>query len=92
MRKKSEIQAEEQKLVDQLWYARHMLLGVPEGTPDDIAEEAEANARRIESEYPFEHLEDIQADPFMRGLLHGRLMAVRWMLGMDWDDDAIFDT
>jgi hypothetical protein len=92
MRKKSEIQAEEQRLYDQLWYARHMILGVPEGTPDDIAAKAEATARRIESEYHPEHLEEIQHDVCEVGRLHGMLMALRWTLGMDWNDDGILDS
>jgi hypothetical protein len=92
MRKKSEIQAQERRLYDQLWYARHIILGVPEGTPDDIAEKAEATARRIESEYHPEHLEDIQHDEYSVGRLHGMLMALRWVNGMDWDDDGILDS
>ena len=92
MRKKSEIQAGERMLFDQLWYARHMILAMPEGTPEEVIQRAEAKARQIEAVYHPDHLEDIQHDEYEVGKLHGMLMAVRWVLGMDWDDPGILDS
>ena len=92
MRKKSEIQAEEQRLFDQLWYTRHMTMEMPAHVPADILKQADKKARQVEKEYSQEHLDGIMNDEYEVGMLHGKLMAVRWMLGMDWDDDGILDS
>jgi hypothetical protein len=92
MRKKIEVLAEEQRLYDQLWYARHMTMEMPEHVPEDIVKQAEAKARQVEKEYTKEHLDGIQHDEYEVGVLHGKLMALRWMLGMNWDEDGILDS
>ena len=92
MRKKSEVQAEEQMLTDQLWYSRHMTLEMPPHVPEDIIQQAEAKARQVEKEYSQEHLDGIQHDPYEVGVLHGKLMALRWMSGMKWNQEGILDS
>jgi hypothetical protein len=92
MRKKTEVQAEEQRLFDQLWYARHMTMEMPAHVPEDIVKQADAKAREVEKQYSEEHLDGIQHDAYEVGVLHGKLMAVRWILGMDWNEDGILDT
>ena len=92
MRKTREARAEHDRLVDLLWYARHMVMGLPEGVPASIVEAAEAHAARIAKTVTPEVLDAIQHDPYEVGVLHGKIMALRWMLGMDWDDEAILDT
>ena len=46
----------------------------------------------MEKEYSQEHLDGIQHDEYEVGVLHGKLMALRWILGMDWDEDGILDS
>jgi hypothetical protein len=92
MRKASEVRAEHERLTDLLWYARHMDMGLPEGVPADIAASAEANAARIAQTVTPEMLEDIQHGAYAVGVLHGKVMTLRWMLGMGWDDEGILDS
>jgi hypothetical protein len=92
MRKKGEVITEEQRLFDQLWYARHMIMEMPAHVPPDIVKQAEAKARQVEREYTKEHLDGIQHDEYEVGVLHGKLMAMRWMLGMDWNEEGILDS
>ena len=92
MRKKAEVQAEEQRLYDQLWYARHMIMEMPAHVPASIVEAAEMKARQVEKEYSKEHLDRIQHDEYEVGVMHGKLMALRWMLGMDWNEEGILDS
>jgi len=92
MRKKIEVLAEEQKLFDQLWYARHMTMEMPAHVPEDIVKQADKKAREVENEYTEEHLDGIQHDPYEVGVLHGKIMALRWMLGMGWDEEGILDS
>lgn len=92
MRKKGEVITEEQRLYNQLWYARHMIMEMPAHVPPDIVERAEAKARQVEKEYSKEHLDGIQHDPYEVGVMHGKLMALRWMLGMNWNEEGILDS
>lgn len=92
MRKKSEVQSAEQVCFDLVWYVRHKSCGIPEGTPHDIVEKAEAYAKRIEAGADPEYLEELRQQGKEYGMVQGRLIALRWMLGMDWDEDGILDT
>jgi len=93
MRKTREARAEHDRLVDLLWYARHMVMGLPDGVPASIVEAAEAHAARIAATVDDPKvLEDIQHNPYEVGVLHGKLMTLRWMLGMDWNEEGILDT
>jgi hypothetical protein len=69
-----EILAAEQRLFDLIWYQRSLHHMEPVGEP---------GRRRVESTY---HTEDLgpYAD-FEWGMLNGKLSALRWVLGEDWD-------
>lgn len=83
------------ELVDKIWYTRHQNLRwkieeceieiVPKGTKhygnDDILERAKQAAKRIEETY-----DDIGPwSDFEWGMLNGKLSALRWILGDEWD-------
>ena len=40
--------------------------------------------RKIIAEYGRENLEEVE-DPFEWGMIHGKLSALRWVLGEEWD-------
>lgn len=75
-----------QELQDRVWYDRHQMIMelVPRGDRE-LAQpiiEGEAAARRIEAEYgdelgPY--------DDFEWGMLMGKLSALRWVTGEEWD-------
>ena len=92
MRKKAELLAREQTLFEDLWYGRHITLGMPLGTPADIVEAAEASAARIAAARDPDYLDAITHDPYAVGKLHGELSTVRWALGWALDDEAMLDT
>jgi hypothetical protein len=92
MRKKAEVQKAEEGASDLLWYVRHKNWGIPEGTPEIIVEDALKAAAKIEAVADPEYLAHLLAGDVEYGILVGRLTALRWVLGMEWDDDCILDT
>ena len=92
MRKKAEVEKAEEGASDLLWYVRHKKRGIPEGTPESIVEDARKAATKIEATANPEYLALLLADKVSYGILVGRLTTLRWMLGMDWDEDGILDT
>lgn len=92
MRKKAEIVREEEAHYERLWYVRHKTWPMPEGTPQSIIDTAEAACKRIEGCNDIEHLQELCELELEYGILVGRLTALRWMLGMDWDEEGILDT
>ena len=92
MRRKREIQEAEQKCFDLLWYVRHKTWEMPAGTPDDIVARAEEKAAEMEATLDKEYLADLLEMDVEYGMLCGRLVALRWMLGMEWDEEGILDT
>lgn len=87
MRTQKELIAAEKKYFDLIWYGRHMSLKArvdsgEEQVSPDIWAKAQENERRIEETYP---QEDLEVNDFEWGMLSGKLSAVRWMLGEDWD-------
>lgn len=92
MRKKAEVQKAEQAAFDLLWYARHKTYHMPEGTPADIIAKANEKAAEIEATGDRDYLESLIGNDLEYGMLCGRLSALRWVLGMDWDEDGILDT
>lgn len=79
----------EQELSEKVWYDRHQLGlilvadGRREASPPEIAERAEASASRIREEHGIEHLGPYS--DFEWGMLNGKLSALRWVLGEEWD-------
>lgn len=104
VRSASTILAEEDRLVDLVWYNRHKIreerieegrIKIIEDTADplynnsdailkDIWEGALVSAAKVEAKY------DLKSwwpwDDFEWGMLNGKLSALRWVLGQDWDE------
>jgi hypothetical protein len=87
-RTKDEILAEVDALFDKIWLNRHLELkqlvedGEEEVDPK-IWSDACKNARKIEEKYGLENLGPY--DDFEWGMLNGKLSALRWLLGYEWD-------
>jgi len=87
-RTKDEILAEVDALFDKIWLNRHLELkqlvedGEEEVDPQ-IWNDACKNARKIEEKYGLENLGPY--DDFEWGMLNGKLSALRWLLGYEWD-------
>ena len=92
MRKKAEVVEAEQACFDLLWYVRHKTWKMPEGTPADIITKANEKAAQMEATSDKEYLAHLLEMDVEYGILVGRLTTLRWMLGMDWDEDGILDT
>jgi len=92
MRKKAEVQKAEKGASDLLWYVRHKNWGIPEGTPEIIVEDARKAAARIEADADPDYLAHLLEGDVEYGIVVGRLTALRWVLGMEWDEEGILDT
>jgi len=88
-RRLDEILSAEQELFDRIWYDRSML---HEQKLIDAGDEAELEhlrqiagpgRARVEQTYGIENLGPY--DKFEWGMLNGKLSALRWVLGSDWD-------
>lgn len=73
-----EIAAAEDEFFHRLWYYR--TLASASRTAGDLAV-AEDKLREVEAKYP----DLVTEDPFLLGMVHGKLSALRWVLGHDWD-------
>ena len=84
------IQKAEQELFDRIWYHRSLQseyrrqdAGRP-GAVEELLKIAGSGRRRVEATY----LEPGELGPysdFELGMLHGKLSALRWVLGSEWD-------
>jgi hypothetical protein len=83
MRTRAEVQAAEEEYFDRYWYVVHRGLGAPA--------EGEAAAAAMRRKYG-PSLEEPVGNPWLEGELRGRLAALRWVLGYDWDDERLTDT
>jgi hypothetical protein len=55
-------------------------------TPKDIMKAARAAARRVEAKYGGKAaMRKYYKDDFEWGMMNGKLSALRWVLGDDWD-------
>ena len=84
----SEIRQAEQELSDRFWYFRTQgtsqeSLRNGGNIPEDIIQGMFLKLREIENKYGKENL----APPydFEWGVIHGKLSALRWLLGDEWD-------
>ena len=87
-RQVSEIQAELSVMIDKLWYDRHRSLRYKvehEGEYVDpkVWKGALASAAKVEEKYGIENL---QFSEFEWGMLNGKISALRWISGEDWDE------
>lgn len=83
-----EIQKAAKEIEERVWYDRQSLLMDQRNLsgrtlPEDILAKAEAAARRIEETYGKDHL-GLRSD-FEWGMWNGKLSALRWVLGSEWD-------
>jgi hypothetical protein len=88
VRTEEEVYSALERLVDQIWYNRHQ--GLKERVakketivPPDIWKGALAAAKRIEKKYGEENL--WHESDFEWGMLNGKVSALRWLTGDDWD-------
>ncbi|KSZ59703.1 hypothetical protein Z045_05925 [Rhodococcus pyridinivorans KG-16] len=88
MRKPDEIQAEEQHFFHLVWYERKlvMLQNIQEGIealPDEDQMDRVTDAmRKVEAKYGNDI--GVKSD-FEWGMINGKLSALRWVLGDEWD-------
>jgi hypothetical protein len=87
-RSKDEVAAAIDELTDKVWYNRHQELRelVDEGQEEvdpQIWRDALKAAKRIEDKYGIDNLGPY--DDFEWGMLNGKLSALRWLLGFEWD-------
>jgi hypothetical protein len=84
-----EILAAEKELFDKVWYersTRHDRDLLADGKTDELEQHrriAGPGRERVEKAYGIENLGPY--DAFDLGMLNGKLSALRWMLGDDWD-------
>lgn len=87
-RSHAEIDAAVERFFDRVWYERHhelRYLVANEGyhiTPE-IWRKALAAAKRVEARYEPDFLDPV--DDFNWGMINGKLSALRWVLGDEWD-------
>jgi len=87
-RSKDEILEAEEEFFAKVWYGRHKLLesmveSGKEKVAPEIWQEALKAAKRIEEKYGKEQL--ASWDDFEWGMLSGKLSALRWVSGDEWD-------
>lgn len=87
LRRVSDILAVETELFDRLWYGRSAKLdkGLPERYTPEMSELARAGQRRVEEQYGIEKLQQDVASDWNWGFLSGKVSAIRWVLGFEWD-------
>ena len=73
-RRLDEILASEQECFDRIWYQRSISRMDPIGAP---------GRERVEAQYGIENLGPYE--DFEWGMLNGKLSALRWVLGSEWD-------
>jgi hypothetical protein len=83
-----EINAAINEIDDRIWYDRHKVLRekvqVDEGSAEvEIRKKADKAARRIEAKYGKSNLGPYS--DFEWGITNGKLSALRWVLGDQWD-------
>lgn len=87
-RKPEEISNSEEEFLDKIWYNRHKILEnkVNKGTvkvEPKIWQGALKSAKRVEEKYGLKELGPW--DDFEWGMINGKLSALRWIFGEEWD-------
>ncbi len=88
MRTEAEVIAVEQEFFDRVWYGRSMLTHTPEdlraeGRPENIITGMLAARKKVEATYGKRNLGPYS--DFEWGMINGKLSALRWMMGDEWD-------
>jgi hypothetical protein len=85
----AEILEAEQEYFDKVWYVRKLILlerieaGEHERLPSELSDRMRAAMRAIEDRYGREHVGPW--DDWGWGFVQGKLAALRWVLGSEWD-------
>jgi len=87
-RNMEEIVEAEEEFYSKVWYGRHKLLektfeSGQRSVDHKIWKGALKSAKKVEAKYGKEHLGP--RDDFERGMISGKLLALRWALGGEWD-------
>ena len=83
------IQDAEDEFFEKVWYMRTVILeamierGLREPSTPVLEEQIHAKMRGIEARYGEGNVKI--SDPWEWGYVNGKLSALRWMLGYDWD-------
>jgi hypothetical protein len=86
----AEILEAEQEYFDKIWYVRKLILeekieaGEHEPLSPDLADRMHAAMRAVEERYGRENVGPW--DDWGWGFVNGKLSALRWVLGSEWDD------
>ncbi|MGH7486314.1 MAG: restriction endonuclease [bacterium] len=89
-RTQAEILAAEQEFFDRVWHERHLVFmariegGEDSGTSPEVIKAAQEAAERVVATYPPGEIRPVE-DDFEWGFWSGKLSALRWVLGDDWD-------
>lgn len=90
MRRLPELQSEEQRFFDLVWYERKLVMmsniqqGIEEMPPEDLMDRVTAAMRKVESERGVTEA-GVAIDDFEWGMINGKLSALRWVMGEEWD-------
>jgi|SRR5271166_2568358 len=90
MRTKAEIWEAEKEFLDRVWFGRKLeyLANIADGTEKEASSEIMEGMRRamrkVVAEYGRENLQEVE-DAFEWGMVNGKLSALRWVLGEEWD-------
>jgi hypothetical protein len=76
MRNFKKINEAEEEFFNRVWHGRHLFL-------KSKSKVAHAEAKKIEKKYGKKNLGPY--DDFEWGMINGKLSALRWVLGEDWD-------
>lgn len=79
MRKLKELQEAEEEFFDRVWYDRSQLMR----SKSDVKNGAMKARIRVEEKYGKENLGPYES--FDWGMINGKLSALRWVMGEDWD-------
>lgn len=88
-RNESEIIAAVDEFFDRVWYTRklvyldHIQSGIEKAAPKEIMDGMERGMREVEAKYGGQ--ENLVYDDFDWGMINGKLSALRWVLGDEWD-------
>lgn len=89
MRTKSEILQAEQEFMDRVWYNRKLVMleaireGREEMPSEEIMDGMTKGMRECEEKYGGQ--DNLVYDGFEWGMVNGKLSALRWALGDEWD-------